>query len=66
MENVNEPRELETNVFNECNNGISRWSSFLGTMAIPMNIVHNKPFDIVRWYLLLKRGLFSKIKGDIG
>jgi hypothetical protein len=24
MENVNEPRELETNVFNECNNGISR------------------------------------------
>jgi hypothetical protein len=24
MENVNEPRELEINVFNDCNNGTSR------------------------------------------
>jgi hypothetical protein len=60
------PKELEINVFNECNNGTSGQSSFLGRMAIPMNIVHNKPTNIVRWYLLLKRGLFSKIKGDLG
>jgi hypothetical protein len=60
------PGELEINVFNERNSGTGRRSSFLGRVAIPMNTVQNKPTDIVRWYPLLKRGLFSNIKGDLG
>jgi hypothetical protein len=60
------PGELEINVYNERNSGTGRRSSFLGRVAIPMNTLQNKPTDNVRWYPLLKRGLFSNIKGDLG
>jgi hypothetical protein len=59
------PKELEINVFNERNSGTGRRSNFLGRVAIPMYTMHNKPIDIVRWYPLLKHGLFSNIKGNL-
>jgi hypothetical protein len=31
-----------------------------------MNIMQNKPIDIVKWYLFLQHGLFSKIKKTLG
>jgi hypothetical protein len=59
-------RKLEINLFTKCNSGTGKQSNFLRKVDIPMNIVQNKPTNIVRWYPLLKRGLFSNIKGDLG
>jgi hypothetical protein len=57
--------ELEINVFIVHNSGTGRRSSLLGKIVIPINIMHNKPTNIVRWYLLLKCGLFSNIKRNL-
>ena len=57
--------DLEINVQNERNSGTGRRSSFLGRVLVPISTVPNKP-EVVRWYPLQKRGLFSHIKGDLG
>ena len=59
------PGDLEINVQNERNSGTGRRSSFLGKVTIPISTVTNRP-DVIRWYPLQKRGLFSHIKGDLG